>query len=70
MICQIVLDRVKLGPMAKKLPKDVLAFFRKQGSKGGKLGGRIRADNLTPEERQAIAKKGAEAMWAKRRGKK
>ena len=43
--------------MAKKLPDEVLDYFRKQGSKGGKLGGKVRASKLTPEERSAIARK-------------
>lgn len=32
--------------------------------KGGKAGGRARADKLTAEERSAIAKKAAKARWS------
>jgi hypothetical protein len=42
----------------KKLPPDVLDFFRKQGSKGGKKS----AAALSPGERSARAKKAAEAQ--------
>jgi len=31
--------------------------------KGGKIGGKVRADRLTPEERSAIASKAAKARW-------
>lgn len=33
------------------------------GRLGGKKGGKARADKLTPEQRQAIAKKAAEKRW-------
>lgn len=32
-------------------------------SKGGKIGGKARAEKLTPEERSEIAKKAANARW-------
>jgi hypothetical protein len=34
-------------------------------SKGGKVGGKARADALTPERRREIARKASEARWAK-----
>jgi hypothetical protein len=37
------------------------------GKLGGRRGGKARAEKLTPEQRSAIAKKAAEARWAKRR---
>jgi hypothetical protein len=37
------------------------------GKLGGKKGGKARAAKLTPEQRSAIAKKAAEARWAKKR---
>ena len=43
-------------------------YFREQGSKGGKLGGKLRAAKLTPAERSAIARKGGLAKAAKRNG--
>jgi hypothetical protein len=44
--------------MAKRLPPDVLEFFRKQGAKGGRIGGKRSLDTMTPEERTARAKEG------------
>ena len=35
------------------------------GRRGGKKGGKARAEKLTPEERSAIAKKAAAARWHK-----
>jgi hypothetical protein len=47
--------------MKKKLPPEVLEYFRKQGAKGGKIGGRIGGkrslETMTPKERVARAKK-------------
>jgi hypothetical protein len=43
--------------MAKRLPPEVLEFFRKQGAKGGKIGGKRSLETMTPEERTARAKK-------------
>jgi hypothetical protein len=61
--------------MAKKrLPPEVLEFFRKQGAKGGKLGGSIggkkAAASMTPGERTARAKKASTAAAAARKAKK
>ena len=55
--------------MAKKLPLDVLEFFRKQGAKGGKIGGKRSLETMTPEQRIARAKKAGEAAAAARRAK-
>ncbi len=41
--------------------KDPAAVSR--GRKGGKKGGKARAEALTPEERSEIAKKAAAARW-------
>lgn len=37
------------------------------GKLGASKGGKARAKKLSPEERSAIAKKAAEARWAKKR---
>ena len=34
-------------------------------SKGGKKGGKVRAENLTPEQRSEIAAKAANTRWGK-----
>lgn len=36
------------------------------GRKGGLKGGKARADSLTPEKRQEIAKKAADSRWNKK----
>jgi hypothetical protein len=56
--------------MAKRLPPDVLEFFRKQGAKGGKIGGKRSLDTMTPEERTARAKKASAAAAARKAKKK
>jgi hypothetical protein len=38
---------------------------KEYGRIGGLIGGKIRAERLSPEERAAIAKKAAEARWSK-----
>lgn len=47
----------------KKNPEAV-----RRGKKGGKTGGKARADKLTPEERARIAQKAARTRWAKQDG--
>jgi hypothetical protein len=53
--------------MAKRLPPEVLEFFRKQGAKGGKIGGKRSLETMTPEERAARAKKASDAASAARK---
>ena len=56
--------------MAKKrLPSDILEFFRKQGAKGGKIGGKRSLETMTPEERTARAKKASDAAVVARKAK-
>jgi hypothetical protein len=60
--------------MRKKIPADVLEWFRKQGAKGGAIGGskggKMAAANMTPEQRIARAKKAVAAREAKRPARK
>jgi hypothetical protein len=61
--------------MAKKrLPPEVLEYFRKQGAKGGKIGGsaggKRSLETMTAEERSARAKKASAAAVAARKVKK
>lgn len=51
----------------KKLPPEVLEFFRKQGTRGGKIGGKKAAASMTPEQRSARARKAVAAREAKRK---
>jgi hypothetical protein len=53
----------------KKLPPDVLEYFRRQGAKGGAVGGRIAAENMTPVERSDRARKAVAARELKRKAK-
>ena len=46
-----------------KLPDEVREFFRRQG----RIGGKTRAQNLTPEERSEGARRAVQARWAKRK---
>ena len=39
------------------------------GRLGGKVGGKVRAERLSPEKRTEIARKAAEARWRVDRGK-
>lgn len=61
---QIAFDIVQqaTGEAEKPAP---LTGKKADSSKGGKKGGKARADKLTPEERSEIAKKAAEARWNK-----
>ncbi len=47
--------------------KEQISMFMAQlGRKGGKKGGKRRLETMTPNERKAIAKKAAQARWAKK----
>jgi hypothetical protein len=54
----------------KKLPPEILEFFKKQGAKGGKKGGAARAANMTPEQRSQAAREAVKARWAKEEAKR
>ena len=43
-----------------------LDLFRAWGKKGGKKGGKLRWQGVTPEQRREIARKAARARWAKK----
>jgi hypothetical protein len=47
----------------KKLPPEILDFFRKHGAKGGKIGGTARAANMTPQQRSEASRKAVQARW-------
>jgi len=53
------------GMPRKKLPPEILEFFKRQGAKGGKKGGTIRAERMTPEERSEAARRAVQARWAR-----
>jgi hypothetical protein len=55
--------------VAKQLPPDVLEFFKKQGSLGGKTGGKKRWEGVSAEERSEHARKAVRAREEKRAAK-
>ncbi len=63
-------NRDKMGLVVKKLPPDVLKFFKEQGAKGGRIGGRRSLETMTPAQRVARAKKASAAAARKRSAKK
>jgi hypothetical protein len=52
----------------KKLPNNIREYFSKLGSKGGKKGGRARADKMTAAERTESARRAVTARWKKAKG--
>jgi len=53
----------------KRLPAAVLQFFREQGARGGRIGGKRSLQTMTAEQRVARAKKASEAAAKARRAK-
>lgn len=49
------------------MKKVLREYLSKLGKKGGKVGGKSRMGNLTPEERHEFAMMGVNARWGKRR---
>lgn len=45
-----------------EMPDDVRQWFRQQGARGGKIGGKKRMESLTAEERSALAQRAAAAV--------
>jgi hypothetical protein len=56
-----MLSGLSCSIVAKKLSQDALAFFREQGSEGGRKGAKARMAKLTPEQRSEIARKAGKA---------
>ena len=68
--------------VAKKVPAEVREFFAtaqpeavreyfvEMGRKGGKIGGKKRVANQTPQERRASARNAVQVRWAKTRAAK
>ncbi len=50
----------------EKLPDAVLEFFRKQGS----IGGKKRAQQMSPEQRSEQARKAVNSRWEKQKDSK
>lgn len=52
-------------PRKKKPPAAVSEYMAKIGSKGGRIGAKRRAENLSPRKRSEIAHKAAVSRWEK-----
>ena len=61
------MDGGTLGTMPNRkrghLPATALEFFRAQGRRGGLIGGKMRVEMMTADERRALARKAALARW-------
>jgi uncharacterized protein YdaU (DUF1376 family) len=55
--------------VVKKLPPDILKFFKEQGAKGGRIGGKRSLETMTAEQRAARAKKASKAAAEARKAK-
>lgn len=64
-LAKSIVDSVLEGFDEEPPEKDAAAV--ELGRKGGKKGGKARADKLTDEERSEIARKAAKARWSKKR---
>jgi len=53
--------------MTTKLPPGVLAYFREQGARGGRIGGGRALETMTREQRVARAKKASAAAVVARK---
>ena len=53
----------------KKLPSDVLQFFKAQGARGGRIGGKRSLETMTAAQRTARAKKASTAAAEARKVK-
>lgn len=57
---------IATGDIEDKVPEnDKDSAQRASGRRGGRKGSRARADSLTPERRETIAKTAAEKRWEK-----
>ena len=62
-------NQIAAGIVAKISRSDISALMAEMGRKGGRRGGRARADRMTPEQRSASASKAARARWVKEKGR-
>jgi hypothetical protein len=53
--------------MPKRLPSEIREYFKKQGAKGGKIGGKRSLETMTPEQRSERARNAVAAREAKRK---
>jgi uncharacterized protein YdaU (DUF1376 family) len=53
----------------KTLPPEILAFFKKEGAKGGRIGGKRSLETMTAEQRAARARNASQAAAEARKAK-
>jgi len=58
------LPPIEPEPDTRSLRSQILSEL---GREGGKIGGKRRAESLTPEQRRRSARKAAKARWAKQK---
>lgn len=51
----------------KPTKAEIRAFMRAMGSKGGKKGGKLRWEGVSPEKRSQITSNAAKARWGKQK---
>ena len=61
LIVDVATGEVEDTPTQEKDPSAV-----ERGRKGGQIGGRVRADRMTAEERERSARQAAQARWSRR----
>ena len=59
--------RIMVCMRKKKLPPEIRDYFVRMGKLGGALGGKARAENLTPQERSDSARRAVTVRWQKAR---
>jgi hypothetical protein len=63
----IMVGRIATGEIEEKhTPQSSRPTAASAGRKGGLKGGKARATKMSPEQRQDIAKKAAQARWSKK----
>jgi hypothetical protein len=65
-LARSVLDAIAPDAESKKAVKKKNPAAVALGRLGGKVGGKARADSLSPAKRKAIAQKAAQARWSKK----
>jgi hypothetical protein len=56
-----------LTPKKQDRKSLISQVMSEMGSKGGKIGGKRRAENLSPERKREIASQAARARWGKKK---